>query len=198
MFFFSTGSFFALQSLWGGTFLMDVFGMKPRGVGWLISCLTVGFIIGSLFSGWISDRWRTSRRRQVLITMGLYLIPLFLIATTIRPGHENLLYPTYFATGFLASAGVLIPAHLKDLFPRQIMGTALALGNFFAVIGIATLQYLMGWLIERHSPVAGAYPPEAYRDAFFLLLAGVIGALILYSRTREIAVPEEGRSQYLK
>ena len=48
------------------------------------------------------------------------------------------------------------------------------------------LQYLMGWLIERHPAVGGVYPPEAYRDAFFLLFAGMAAALILYSRTREI------------
>jgi predicted MFS family arabinose efflux permease len=194
MLFFTTGSFFSLQSLWGGTFLMDVFGMKPREVGWLISCLTAGFILGSLLTGRISDRWRISRKRQALITMGLYLIPLLLIGTKIRPGREYLLYPAYFATGLLASAGVLIVAHLKELFPRQIVGTALALGNFFAVIGIATLQYLMGWLIERHPVVAGVYPAEAYRDAFILLFAGVAGALTLYSRTREIPVVFEEES----
>ena len=184
--FFTTGSFFAIQSLWGGTFLMDVFGMKPREVGWLISCLTAGFILGSLVSGKISDYWGISRKRQALITLGVYLIPLLFIGTTLRPGRETLLYPAYFATGLFASGGILIVAHLKELFPRQIVGTALALGNFFAVIGIAMLQYLMGWLIGRHPAVGGVYPAEAYRDAFFLLVAGMAAALIFYSRTREI------------
>jgi sugar phosphate permease len=192
--FFTTGSFFAIQSLWGGTFLMDVFGMRPRETGWLISCLTAGFIAGSLVTGKISDHWRVSRKRQALITLGLYLIPLLLIGTTVRPGRESLLYPAYFSTGFFASGVVLILAHLKDLFPRQIVGTALALGNFFSVIGIAMLQYLMGWLIERHPAVGGVYPAEAYRDAFFLLVAGMAAALILYSRTREIMPLKQGSS----
>ncbi len=194
MSFFTTGSFFAIQSLWGGTFLMDVFGMRPREVGWLISCLTAGFILGSLVSGKISDYWGISRKRQALITLGLYLMPLLLIATTLRPGRETLLYPVYFATGLFASGGLLIIAHLKELFSRQIVGTALALGNFFAVIGIAMLQYLMGWLIERHPAVGGIYPAEAYRDAFFLLVFGMAAALILYSRTREIMPLKQGSS----
>lgn len=183
--FFTTGSFFSFQSLWGGTFLMDVFGLKPREAGWLISCLTAGFISGTLLTGKISDRWEIGRKRQALITLGLYLIPLLLLSTAVRPGREFLLYPVYFATGFLAS-GILLPlAHLKELFPRQIVGTALSLNNFFAVMGIAVLQYLMGWLIERYPAEGGVYPAEAYRDAFFLLVAGVAVALILYSRTRE-------------
>jgi predicted MFS family arabinose efflux permease len=188
--FFTTGSFFSIQSLWAGTFLMDVFGLKPRDAGWLISCLTGGFIIGSLLTGRISDRWRFSRKRQALITLGLYLFPLLLLSTAVRQGREFLLYPVYFSTGLFASGAVLPLAHLKELFPRQIIGTALTLSNFFAVMGIAVLQYLMGWLIERHPAAGGVYPPEAYRDAFFLLVAGMAVALILYSRTREKGIGE--------
>jgi sugar phosphate permease len=183
--FFTTGSFFSIQSLWAGTFLMDIFGLKPSEAGWLISCLTAGFIIGSLLTGKISDRWRISRKRQALITLGLYLIPLLLLSLVVRQGREFLLYPVYFSTGFFASGLVLPLAHLKELFPRQIIGTALTLSNFFAVMGIAVLQYLMGWLIERYPPAGGVYPAEAYRDAFFLLVAGMAVVLIFYSRTRE-------------
>jgi hypothetical protein len=103
----------------------------------------------------------------------------------VRQGREFLLYPVYFSTGFFASGLVLPLAHLKELFPRQIIGTALTLSNFFAVMGIAVLQYLMGWLIERYPPAGGVYPAEAYRDAFFLLVAGMAVVLIFYSRTRE-------------
>jgi predicted MFS family arabinose efflux permease len=189
--FFTTGSFFSIQSLWAGTFLMDVFGLKPREAGWLISCLTAGFIIGSLLTGKISDRWGISRKRQALITLGLYLIPLLLLSTVVRQGREFLLYPVYFSTGLFASGLVLPLAHLKELFPQQIIGTALTLSNFFAVMGIAVLQYLMGWLIERYPASGGAYPPEAYRDAFFLLAAGIAVVLILYSRTREKGIEEQ-------
>jgi predicted MFS family arabinose efflux permease len=188
--FFTTGSFFSIQSLWAGTFLMDVFGLKPREAGWLISCLTGGFIIGSLLTGRISDRWGFSRKRQALVTLGLYLVPLLLLSTAVRQGREFLLYPVYFSTGFFASGAVLPLAHLKELFHRQIIGTALTLSNFFAVMGIAVLQYLMGWLIEGYPAAGGVYPPEAYRDAFFLLVAGMAVALILYSRTREKGIGE--------
>ncbi len=85
---------------------------------------------------------------------------------------------------------VLALAHLKELFPRQIIGTALTLSNFFAVIGIAVLQYLMGVLIERHPAPGGVYPAEAYRDAFLLLVAGLAVALVFYSRTREKGMEE--------
>jgi hypothetical protein len=53
----------------------------------------------------------------------------------------------------------------------------------------------MGWLIERHPAVRGVYPAEAYRDAFFLLIAGMLVALILYSRTREIVLSKQNSSE---
>jgi len=46
------------------------------------------------------------------------------------------------------------PGSFERTFPQQIIGTVLTLSNFFAVLGIAVLQYLMGWLIERY-PAAG-------------------------------------------
>jgi predicted MFS family arabinose efflux permease len=188
--FFAIGSFFSIQSLWAGTFVMDVFGWKPREAGWLISCLTAGFIMGSLLSGKISDLWGISHKRQALITLGLYVVPLFLLAMAVRQGRELWLYPVYFSIGFFGSGYLLALAHLKELFPRQIIGTALTLNNFFAVLGIAVLQYLMGWLIERYPALGGAYPPEAYRDAFFLLAAGMAVVLVLYSRTREKGIED--------
>ncbi len=68
------------------------------------------------------------------------------------------------------------------------------LSNFFAVMGIASLRFLLGWLIERHPAMGGIYPPEAYRDALLLLFASMAAALILHSRKREITLLEQGSS----
>jgi MFS family permease len=178
--FFTVGSFLAFQGLWAGPFLMDGFGLSPITAGSILSMIAVGYIIGCPLSGLLSDRWVPSRKKLTLIVLSIYLAPLLCLAFLIGPGREFLLYPVYLSIGLFASGIVLSIAHLKELFAPRIVGTALSLNNLFAIGGAGILQYLMGWLIERHPPTGRIYPIEAYREAFLLLLVGMVGALLLY------------------
>ena len=178
--FFSGGSFLAIQGLWGGPFLMDVFGLTPVGAGSILSSIAIGYIIGCPLIGMISDRVVASRKKLASIILSIYLLTLLLFCTVLRPGQSFLLFPIYFSLGFFASGPVLFLAQLKELFPGQIVGTALTCNNFFSIGGAGVLQYLMGWIIERHPPVERVYPIGAYREAFFLILAGLAVSFVLY------------------
>jgi sugar phosphate permease len=179
--FFTTGSFSAILGLWGGPFLMDVFAMSPAGAGKFLSILSIGYITGNPLVGLLSDRMGTSRKKMTIAGLALYLLPLTLLCTVVRgPATSFLLYPVYFAIGFFAATNILPWTHLKELFPRRIIGTALTCSNFFAISGAAVLQYLMGVIIERYPAVDRVYPPEAYRDAFLLLLVGMAIAILFY------------------
>ena len=183
--FFTAGSFLAIQGLWGGPFLMDVFGLTPVGAGTILSSIAVGYIVGCPLIGTASDRLVASRKKLTIGVLSMYLLPLLLLCAFLRPDRSAYLLPAYFALGVFASGSVLFLAHLKELFPPQIVGTALSCSNFFAIGGAGVLQYLMGWIIERHPAANRVYPLEAYREAFLLLLVGMILSLILYLRTRE-------------
>lgn len=183
--FFAAGSFLAVQGLWGGPFLMDVFGLSPVGAGSILSAIAIGYIIGCPLTGMISDRLVASRKRLTLVVLSFYLLPLLLLGSFLQPGRAFLLFPVYFSLGLFASGCLLFLAHLKELFPGQIVGTALSCSNFFGIGGAAVLQYSMGWMIERHPAMGRVYPIEAYRGAFFLLIVGLILSLVLYSRTTE-------------
>jgi sugar phosphate permease len=180
--FFSGGSFLAIQGLWGGPFLMDVFGLTPVGAGSILSSIAIGYIIGCPLIGMISDRVVASRKKLASIVLSIYLLTLLLFCTILQPGRSFLLFPIYFSLGFFASGPVLFLAQLKELFPGQIVGTALTCNNFFSIGGAGILQYLMGWIIERHPPVERVYPIDAYREAFFLILAGLAVSFVLYLR----------------
>jgi predicted MFS family arabinose efflux permease len=180
--FFLLGSFFAILSLWGGPFLNDVFGMTPAGAGTILVSMTLGMIIGNPFIGFLYDRLAPhARKRMDLICFALYILPLFLFCAFLRPGRDFLLFPAYFSLGLLASSGLLLIARLKAVYPPQILGTALTLNNFFGFGGVAVLQYLMGLIIGRYPHVGNAYPLEAYRSAFYLLLAGLVIAFLFYA-----------------
>ncbi|MGA2959591.1 MAG: MFS transporter [Thermodesulfobacteriota bacterium] len=183
--FFSGGSFLAIQGLWGGPFLMDVFGLTPVGTGSILSSIAIGYIIGCPLIGMISDRIVASRKKLASIVLSIYLLTLLLFCTILQPGRSFLLLPVYFSLGFFASGSVLLLAQLKELFPGRIVGTALTCNNLFSIGGAGILQYVMGWIIERHPPVGRVYPIEAYREAFLLILAGLSVSFILYLRTPE-------------
>jgi len=187
--FFTAGSFLAFQGLWGGPFLMDGFGLSPVEAGSILSMIAFGYIIGCPLTGAISDRLVPSRKKLTLILLSLYLVPLLSLSFFLRPGRDYLLFPVFFSIGLFASGVVLSIAHLKELFPSRIVGTALSLNNLFAIGGAGILQYLMGWIIERHPAAGRVYPIEAYREAFLLLLGGMSGALLLYLRAKDSNPP---------
>ena len=159
---------------------MDVFGMTTAGAGAVLFVIPIGYIVGNVLFGFISDRFMSSRKRLILILLVLFLVPLFLLCAWFQPGRTHLLYPAFFALGVFASGMFLCLSHVKELFPKELAGTALALSNFCAIGGAAVLQYIMGLLIGRYPRVGLAYPLQAYRDSFYLLLAGMIFSLIIY------------------
>ena len=63
----------------------------------------------------------------------------------------------------------------KELFPKEITGTAVGLLNMLPFSGAAIFPPLMGYVMDRVGRVAGAYPVNAYRQAFILcfILAGI-------------------------
>jgi nitrate/nitrite transporter NarK len=188
--FFGAGSFLSIQTLWGGPFLMDVFGKTPAGAGSILSSVAIGQIIGGSCVGFLSDRLAPTRKKQIIIWMSIYLIPIILLCTLLRPGRTFLLLPVYLAIGFFGTGGLLNMALLKELFPPQILGTALTLNNFFGMGGVAVLQFLMGLIIGRYPAVNHAYPLQAYRSAFYLLLAGLVASLFFFSRSADFSLSQ--------
>ncbi|MEM3485210.1 MAG: MFS transporter, partial [Candidatus Methanomethyliaceae archaeon] len=59
------GLFISFQGLWGGPFLMDVYGMNKSDAGALILFIGLGFMIMSPVAGYISDK--IMRRKPVLL-----------------------------------------------------------------------------------------------------------------------------------
>ncbi|NQU13047.1 MAG: MFS transporter, partial [Desulfobacteraceae bacterium] len=66
--FFVVGIFFGLAGLWGGPFLIHVYGLSKTGAGAVLSMSAVGLIIGSPFLGIMSNRFG---RKPVLIGSNL-------------------------------------------------------------------------------------------------------------------------------
>ena len=67
-FFITPGIFFSLGGLWGGPYLMQVYGLSKTQAGGVLSMLAVGMIVGSPLVSWVSDKVLVSRKQTMIIT----------------------------------------------------------------------------------------------------------------------------------
>jgi len=87
--------------------------------------------------------------------------------------------------GFFNSFGLLVFAHVKDLFPTAISGTAMTFVNFFTMAGGATFMPVLGKVIESYPRAKNTYPSEAYHLSFLICSLGTAASLIFYAFSSE-------------
>jgi len=178
-FFFSCGIFFSFGGLWGGPYLMQVYGLSRAQAGAVLSMLAWAMILGSPALSYLSDRVLRSRKKVLVGCAGLLL--LLTLPLALAPGGFSLamLYGWCFLLGLSASAVVVIAfTSAKELFPVQIAGTATGLVNLFPFLGGAVMQPLLGMLLASQGGGGGSYDAAAYGGAFWLYVFSAGAALL--------------------
>ncbi len=171
-FFFDCAIFFSFGGLWGGPYLMQVYGYTKAQSGHILSMLAVGMIIGSPLLSYFSNSVVKSRKIVVMIASTIVLclvIPLaFFTAAIPLLGH----YIICLGLGMFSSAIVVIGFTTnKELFPVQMAGTATGMINLFPFSGGAVFQPVLGYVLEKQGRIEGAFTLEGYQQAFLVLFA---------------------------
>jgi MFS family permease len=166
--FFSAGIFFSLAALWGGPYLIHVYGLTRTEAGGVLSMFAVGLIAGGPVQGVSANRFG---RKPVLVSGSfilLLILCVFFVFTDRLPLY--LLYLLFFGIAFSAgSTGSLQAIVCKEMFPPAIAGTAIGAGNLFAMLGGACWQVLMGIAVTLgEKQVTNIYPVAGYRRIFLL------------------------------
>ncbi|HDP80294.1 MAG TPA: MFS transporter [Spirochaetes bacterium] len=177
-FFFDCAIFFTIGGLWGGPYLMHVYGMTKAGAGNILSMLAVGMIVGSPALSYASNRiFRGRKPVLVLTSLGAVAAMTPLVAAT-GSLTTAWLYLIFFLLGVFTNAIVVIGfTAAKELFPVQIAGTSTGLVNLFPFAGGAVFQPLLGHVIEKSGKAGDAFTVAGYRDGFALLLGCAVIAL---------------------
>ncbi|MBN2333082.1 MAG: MFS transporter [Deltaproteobacteria bacterium] len=178
------GTFIGIQGLWGGPYLMDVYGLSPAKAGSILGMIAIGFICGGPLLGWLSDAVIRSRKKVILAGMGGYAL-VIAVLLAVQNLSSLSLYLLFFLFGFAGSSGIIGYAHIKESFPLAMSATVMSSINFFAIGGAALIQHLMGFIIKIYPAVDSVYPFAAYRSAFLFCFAAVAAALIGYCRSQE-------------
>ena len=185
-FFFTFGLFFSFGGLWGGPYLMQVYGLTKAQAGQILSMLAIGMIVGSPMVSFISNRVFKGRKPILVLSscITLCLSALFAFYTDKLPYAG--LYLICFGLGIFSSAIVVIGfTTAKELFPVQIAGTSTGLANIFPFAGGAVFQPVFGYILERHGRIAGAFTLAGYEQGLFVLFLCSIIALLASLFTQE-------------
>ena len=182
------GTFVAVQALWAGPFLVTILHISPLTTGNLLLILNIGFLVGSPISGFLSDRALRSRKKAVI--MGLILLGMALLAVAFYR-HDNLIWLglIFFVMGFGSAFGLVMHAHIKELMPPHMSGTAMTGINFFTMMGAAFFLHGFGKILDLRI-FAALSPSAGYGIAFFMCFVGIIIGVGLYSRTKDAVVQE--------
>jgi sugar phosphate permease len=179
-FFFDCGVFFGFGALWGGPYLMHVYGMSRSETGTVLSMIAWGMILGSPLLGYFSDKLLRSRKKPFIFCTAVLVVELILFNLYPAGFSKAALLILFFIFSVCSSAIVIIGfTTTKELFPVEIAGTSVGTVNLFPFLGGAVFMPLLGWVLDAYpKSQSGGYSTEAYSMLLLILLGAALIALI--------------------
>ncbi len=190
-FFFTCAVFFSFGGLWGGPYLMQVYGLSKEQAGRILSMLAVGMVVGSPLLSMLSNRVFRGRK-PVLVGSSVLMVGVTAVLAFRTDGlNVPLLYLLCLLLSIFSSAVVVIGfTTIKELFPVRMAGTSTGLVNLFPFAGGAVFQPLLGFVLERHIQPDHTFSLAGYRSAFLLFFACALLAFIASLFIKETLVRE--------
>ena len=192
-FFFDCAIFFSFGGLWGGPFLIQVYGLDKGHAARILSMLAVGMIVGSPLLSYVSNTVFRARKPVLVMSSiavtGLTAVLAFMTRQVPIAG----LYGAVFRSGGFSSAIVVIGFTTnKELFPVQMAGTATGIVNLFPFAGGAIFQPILGAVLEHYGRTGGNFTLIGYEKAFLILFVCALVAMGATFFMRETLAGDRG------
>jgi sugar phosphate permease len=185
-FFFNCGIFFGVGGLWGGPYLMHVYGLSKAGAGNVLNMVALGLIIGSPVLSMLSDKIFASRKKVMIISSFAVMLTMLALMVFTDRLTLSILYMAFFCIGMFSAAIVVIAfTATKELFPVEIAGTSVGAVNLFPFAGGAVFQPLLGYVVENVSGAGDSYTVAGYRAMYLACLIASVVALVAISFMKE-------------
>lgn len=174
--------------LWGVPFLMVKMSISKTLAASYISITFFGWMIASPLWGIYSNRIGQRKPSLYFASIGCLISSLFFIYIPIS--HHIWLQIALFAFGIFSAAFLPAFSVAKELCNQRYVATGLSFMNMMNMIGIAIVQPLIGWLLDRAwagdvSNDVHVYSLGAYQAALTILPAAIFIALIILPFIRE-------------
>lgn len=179
-FFFDCGIFFGFGALWGGPYLMHVYGLSRGETGAVLSMIAYGMIVGSPLLGFVSDRVLKSRKKPIMICTSILACLLLFLYLVPAGLPKPALYGVFLVLSFCSSSIVVIGfTTVKELFPVEIAGTSVGTVNLFPFLGGAIFMPLLGRILDMYPQTdSGGYALEGFSALLLVLFISSVLALI--------------------
>jgi sugar phosphate permease len=166
------GTFFSLAGLWGGPYLMQVYGLSKPEAGAVLSMGAFSLIAGSPVLSFLSN---VVGRKTVFIGCSTLLVVVFSLFTFFPQALPvPLLYLFFFVFSLAGGAtGQITATVAKELFPVKIAGTSVGALNVFPFLGGAIFQVVMGAIVSGAGGGVGGY-----RYLFLLCTGNAVVSLV--------------------
>ena len=174
-------------AVWSAQYLSKVHGFSVMKMGAWAAVYFAGGVVGSFLSGWLSDVVFGGRRKPMIITSFVMMIPFVILLASLKAGASPwLLLLSLTGMGFFSNMiwapALSMPA---DMFTVEVYGKALGFMNCFGYMSAAASPYMMGLLITV-DPVTKV---QNYFYAWMWIactaLAGALVGLALIDKRRE-------------
>jgi sugar phosphate permease len=176
------GTLVALKGMWLTPWLTQVYGISREQAAQYVLISLLAALIGPLMMGMLSDRIRR-RKLPILIFVPLYVLT-WLALSLWNGGRPPLaaVPVLLFMLGIFCSPMAITWACAKEVSRPSLVGLATGIANIGGFLGGAVMQYVFGYILDRHWQGAMAdgvriYPVQAYQAAF--LAAALVAAVSL-------------------
>ncbi len=191
--FFNYGTVMGFGGLWGGPYLIDVYGLSNTKAANILMMIPVGMILGSPFLGWLSDKVIGGRKPVMVSGMFVYcLIWLPLIFWTAELNTAILCFLAFLVGLTGCSLVVINFTAVKELFPKEMAGTSTGMANVFPFAGGALFPPIMGYIMDSAASPAYIYSAAAYRAIFIFCLICAAISFLAVCFMKETLRPDEG------
>jgi OPA family glycerol-3-phosphate transporter-like MFS transporter len=160
---------------WAPTYLSEVKGFSFQESSWAYAFYEWAGIPGTLFCGYISDKYFKARRSPVLIVFMSITLVCVLVYWLNPPGNPAIDIAMLITIGFFIYGPVmLIGLFALDLVPKKAAGTAAGFTGLFGYVGGAvSANIVIGYAVDRSGWDAG----------FGLIVGACVMAIVLVAMT---------------
>jgi sugar phosphate permease len=180
------GTFLTFQGLWATPYLVTVYAMDQIRASGLNMLVPIGFMVGAPVFGRLADRLFQDKVNMMIMTLLLEgVIWGFLTFGWHITGRSVMGVMLFFMGALSGGFATALWALVNETTSREILGSVSGLLNTAPFLGVAAMQVITGYLLDRTGQFNGTYPPEAFKAAFLACLLVMVGCLVLCTGFRQ-------------